>query len=109
MKNPIIISDQLIFKPDDVDLSKSPLRSGLLEKTYTLGAFNPGLCRLPNGNLLMMVRVAEALTQAVIDDKVRCIRWDTEKKFHTDEWPLQDVEMKDPRICLSLCDRLVFN
>jgi predicted GH43/DUF377 family glycosyl hydrolase len=45
----------------------------------------------------MMVRVAEALTQAVIDDKVRCIRWDTEKKFHTDEWPLQDVEMKDPR------------
>jgi len=29
--------------------------------TYVLGAFNPGFARLPNGNLLLMVRVAEAL------------------------------------------------
>jgi len=97
MGNPFILSDQLIFKPDDVDLRKSPLRNGLIEKTYTLGAFNPGLCRLPNGNLLIMVRVAEALVQPVIDDKVRCIRWDAEKNFHTETWSLQDVEMKDPR------------
>ena len=46
-----IKSDFLIFTPEDVDLSYSPLKNGLKEKTYVLGAFNPGLCRLPNGNL----------------------------------------------------------
>ena len=61
MKNKLIISDLLIFAPDDVDLTRSPLREGLTDKTYVLGAFNPGLCRLPNGNLLLMVRIAEAL------------------------------------------------
>ena len=30
-----------------------------------MGAFNPGLARLPNGNLLLMVRVAEALKEPV--------------------------------------------
>ncbi len=71
MKNHFIISDHLIFKPDDVDLSRSPLRNSLFGKTYVLGAFNPGLCRLQNGNLLMMVRVAEALSNPVENDKVR--------------------------------------
>lgn len=97
MKNNLIISDHLIFKPDDVDLSRSPMRDNLLEKTYVLGAFNPGLCRLQNGNLLMMVRVAEALSNPVIKDKAQCIRWDKDKKFVTDEWPLTEVEMEDPR------------
>ena len=92
-----IKSDQLIFSPDDVDLSFSPLRNGLKEKTYVLGAFNPGLCRLPNGNLMMMVRVAEALSNPVVDDKVHCIRWDKEKGLVTDAWPLAEVNMKDPR------------
>ena len=55
--------DYLIFRPDDVDLSRSPLRRGVTEPTYVLGAFNPGLARLPNGNLLLMVRVAEALRE----------------------------------------------
>jgi predicted GH43/DUF377 family glycosyl hydrolase len=97
MKNHFISSDHLIFKPDDVDLSRSPMRNSLLEETYVLGAFNPGLCRLKNGNLLMMVRVAEALSNPVIKDKVRCIRWNKDKKFVTDEWPLEEVEMEDPR------------
>ena len=66
-----ILYDQVIFSPDDVDLSYSPLRNGLKEKTFVLGAFNPGLCRLPNGNLLMMVRVAEA--QVKQDLKTKCI------------------------------------
>ena len=97
MKNNFIKSDNLIFTPDDVDLSYSPLRNGIEEKTYVLGAFNPGLCRLKNGNLLMMARVAEALSDPVVDDKVRCIRWDKENKFGTDAWPLSDVDMQDPR------------
>jgi predicted GH43/DUF377 family glycosyl hydrolase len=97
MKNNFIKSDHLIFTPGDVDLSRSPLRNGLQEKTYVLGAFNPGLCRLQNGNLLMMVRVAEALSNAVVNDKVHCIRWDKENKFTTDEWPLSAVNMQDLR------------
>lgn len=97
MKSHFISSDHLIFKPDDVDLSRSPMRSSQFGKTYVLGAFNPGLCRLQNGNLLMMVRVAEALSNPVIKDKVQCIRWDKDKQFVTDEWSLEEVEMEDPR------------
>ena len=97
MKNHFISSDHLIFKPDDVDLSRSPMRISLSGETYVLGAFNPGLCRLKNGNLLIMVRVAEALTNPVIKDKIKCIRWDKHKQFVTDEWPLAEVDMEDPR------------
>lgn len=92
-----IKSDYLIFTPDHVSLAYSPLRNGLNKETYVLGAFNPGLCRLPNGNLLMMVRVAEALSHPVTGDHVHCIRWDKEKKFVTDAWPLAKVNMQDPR------------
>ncbi len=94
---PEIKSDQIIFSPTDVDLSFSPLRNGLKEATYVLGAFNPGLCRLPNGNLLIMVRVAEALSSAVVGDKVHCIRWDKEKGYVADASPLSEITMNDPR------------
>ena len=53
--------DQLVLTPGDIDLSRSPLAGHLDAETYVLGAFNPGMTRLPNGNLLIMVRVAEAL------------------------------------------------
>lgn len=95
--NSFIKSDHLIFTPDDVDKSRSPLRNGLNEPTYILGAFNPGLCRLPNGNLLMMVRIAEALSKPVYNDAAHCIRWDSEKGFLTDAWSFTDVNMNDPR------------
>jgi beta-1,2-mannobiose phosphorylase / 1,2-beta-oligomannan phosphorylase len=91
-----IVSDKIILSPSDIDLSFSPLRTGLNAPTYVLGAFNPGLCRLPNGNLLMMVRVAEALSNAVINDKVHCIRWENEN-YILDTWDLADVTMNDPR------------
>jgi beta-1,2-mannobiose phosphorylase / 1,2-beta-oligomannan phosphorylase len=97
MKNKFIKYDNLIFTPDDVDLSCSPLRNGLKERTYVLGTFNPGLCRLPNGNLVMMVRVAEGLSNPVINGKAHCIRWDKKNKFTTDAWPLSEVNMQDPR------------
>jgi len=92
-----IKSDHLIFSPGDVDLSQSPLRNGLKESTYVLGAFNPGLCRLPNGNLMIMVRVAEALSRPVYDNEVHCIRWDKENKYVVDAWPVERADMKDPR------------
>ena len=88
--------DALIFTPDDVDLARSPLRRGIAEPTYVLGAFNPGLTRLPGGNLLMMVRVAEALSEPVTGGNVRAIRW-TPQGYLLDAHPLIGVDMADPR------------
>lgn len=88
--------DRLIFLPDDVDLSRSPLAGQLGVETYVLGAFNPGLTRLPNGNLLLMVRVAEALRQPVFGGHVHAIRW-SEGRYLLDAWPLDQVDTADPR------------
>jgi len=88
--------DLLIFRPDDVDLSRSPLRRGIAEPTYVLGAFNPGMTRLANGNLLLMVRVAEALSNPVDGDHVRAIRW-TGAGYALDRYPVDRVDMTDPR------------
>jgi predicted GH43/DUF377 family glycosyl hydrolase len=90
------MDDYLIFAPDDVDLARSPLRASLGAETYVLGAFNPGFTRLPSGNLLMMVRVAEALKQPVVGDHVHAIRW-TDGGYVLDAHPLTAVNMSDPR------------
>ena len=57
----------------------------------------PGFAGLPNGNLMIMVRVAEALSNAVYNNEVHCIRWDEEKNYVIDAWPLEQADMKDPR------------
>ena len=88
--------DRLVFGPDDVDLSRSPLAGRLDAETYVLGAFNPGLTRLPNGNLLMMVRVAEALRTPIFDEHVHAIRWDA-GRYVLDAWPLALADTADPR------------
>jgi predicted GH43/DUF377 family glycosyl hydrolase len=89
-------TDYLIFRPDDVDLTRSPLRRSIAEATYVMGAFNPGLARLPNGNMLLMVRVAEALREPVLDKCVRAIRW-TPLGYVLDRHSLDSVHMTDPR------------
>lgn len=88
--------DRLIFRPDDVDLSRSPLAGHFAAPTYILGAFNPGLTRLSSGNLLMMVRVAEALVQPVFDGHVHSIRW-ADGQYVLDAWPLELCDTADPR------------
>jgi len=88
--------DRLVFTPPMVDLSRSPLAGHLAAETYVLGAFNPALTRLPNGNLLMLVRIAEALREPIFDDKVHAIRWN-EGKYVLDGWPLEDADTADPR------------
>ena len=88
--------DQLVLVPDDVDLSRSPLAGQLGMETFVLGAFNPGLTRLPNGNLLMMVRIAEALREPIGDDHVHVIRWHA-GRFTIDRWPLELADTADPR------------
>ncbi len=90
--------DKLILSPDDIDLSLSPLAGQLGADTFILGAFNPGLTRLPNGNLLLMVRVAEALRDPIRDKHVHAIRWDDDSgRFLLDAWPLELVDTADPR------------
>ena len=97
-------ADKLVIVPDDIDLARSPLAGQLGAETYVLGAFNPGLTRLANGNLLMMVRIAEALKQPVSDGHVHAIRWTDEDGpvpgsagYVLDAWPLDYADTADPR------------
>jgi predicted GH43/DUF377 family glycosyl hydrolase len=65
-----------------------------------LGAFNPGMTRLPNGNLLLMVRVAEALRTPISNGFIHSIRWHddgTGGEYTLDAWPLEFVDTSDPR------------
>lgn len=88
--------DRLVLTPDDIDLSRSPLAGQLGVETYVLGAFNPALTRLPNGNLLMMVRIAEALRKPKFDGHIHNIRW-CDGRYVLDAWPLDAVDTADPR------------
>lgn len=88
--------DRLVFGPQDVDLARSPLEGALDAETFVLGAFNPGMARLENGNLLLMVRVAEALREPIRDGKVHAIRWD-DGRYVLDAWPLELTDTADPR------------
>ena len=90
------ISDTIVFRPGDVDLFRSPLRRFIDEETFILGAFNPGLTRLASGNLLLMVRVAEALRRPVREDHVAAIRWQ-KGGYALDCHPSAGVNTKDPR------------
>ena len=88
--------DRLVLSPDDIDLGRSPLAGQLGVETYCLGAFNPALTRLANGNLLMMVRIAEALREPVFDNQIHNIRWH-DGGYHLDAWPLELCDTRDPR------------
>lgn len=88
--------DRLVLVPDDIDLSRSPLAGACDSETYILGAFNPALTRLPNGNLLMMVRVAEALRNPIENGCVHVLRW-CDGRYVRDAWPLEIVDASDPR------------
>jgi predicted GH43/DUF377 family glycosyl hydrolase len=89
--------DRLVLTPDDIDLSRSPLAGHLEAETYVLGAFNPGMTRLPNGNLAIFVRVAEALRTPIFKEHVHAIRWTGENGYVLDAWPLEHVNTADPR------------
>ncbi|MDQ3073981.1 MAG: glycosidase, partial [Pseudomonadota bacterium] len=93
---PRFVFDQLVLVPDDIDLARSPLAGKLDMETFVLGAFNPGLTRLANGNLLMMVRIAEALREPIGDGHVHVIRWEADG-FVIDRWPLELADTADPR------------
>ncbi len=89
-------TDRLVITPRDIDLSRSPLSGRIDAETYVLGAFNPGMTRLANGNILLMVRVAEALRQPIADGHIRAIRWD-DGRYLLDAWPTHDTDIADLR------------
>ncbi|OYT17557.1 MAG: glycosidase [Bacteroidetes bacterium 4572_77] len=95
-----MISDKIIIEPKDIDLSKSPLRKTIKYETFVLGAFNPALSRLPNGNLILMVRVAEALKKPIVGQEIMGLRWDAEKSYCVDKYPLDQVDISDPRVII---------
>ncbi|WP_375428773.1 glycosidase [uncultured Sphingomonas sp.] len=88
--------DRVLFGPRDVDLARSPLAGKVDAETFVLGAFNPGMTRLPNGNLLLMVRVAEALRHPLEGGHVRSVRWDA-GGYVLDRWPVEAIDLSDPR------------
>jgi predicted GH43/DUF377 family glycosyl hydrolase len=92
---PSFPADALVLTPPDIDLARSPL-AGLGAETYVLGAFNPGMTRLANGNILLMVRIAEALRSPISDGHVHAIRWDA-GKYVLDAWPASDANQADLR------------
>lgn len=92
----MILRARLVFTPNDVDLARSPLSGRIDAETYVLGAFNPGLARLANGHLLLMVRVAEALRTPIWNGHVHAIRW-ADDCYRLDAWPLDAVDISDPR------------
>lgn len=89
--------DKIILSPLDIDLNYSPIRKNLDVETYVLGAFNPGMSRLPNGNLILLVRIAEALKEPENSNKIRAIRWNKKTGYVLDEYLTEEVETSDPR------------
>ena len=93
-------TDRLVVTPSMIDLSRSPLAGHLEAETYVLGAFNPAMTVLPGGNLLLMVRIAEALREPVVDGKVHAIRWQAGEgggAYVLDGWPIELADTADPR------------
>lgn len=91
-----VLKDRIVFRPQDIDLLRCPVQRGTNAETFILGAFNPGMARLPNGNLLLMVRVAEALKESQSGDTIRAVRW-SDKGYYLDPYPLKSVDTADPR------------
>ncbi|HWL53658.1 MAG TPA: hypothetical protein VNQ90_14570 [Chthoniobacteraceae bacterium] len=91
------LTDFIVFSPKQVDLTQSPLRQHLEVETYVLGAFNPGFTRLPNGNLLLMVRVAEALKKPIVGNEVYSLQWCPDSGPCLNTFPLEEIDVSDPR------------
>jgi predicted GH43/DUF377 family glycosyl hydrolase len=89
--------DRIILTPNDIDLARCPIgtKSGL--ETFILGTFNPGLTRLPNGNLLIMVRIAESIKEPIKEGKFRYIRWTGKDEYKVEEHPTYQLDTTDPR------------
>lgn len=89
--------DKILLIPDDINLGYSPIKKDINIDSYVLGAFNPGMSRLPNGNIIIMVRIAEALKSPVSNNKIHTIRWDADQGYVLDAYNIDNVDTSDPR------------
>ncbi len=92
-----LLEDKIVVSPFDIDLTFSPLKKQLDIDTYVLGAFNPGMVRLPNGNILLMIRVAEAIKNPVQDNRIHFIHWSEEDGYSLQSIKMKNVDFSDPR------------
>lgn len=94
--------DKIVFGPDDVDQEFRPIGDKLELETEILGTFNPGMIRLSNGNILLMVRVAEKLVEPERDGHMHLIRWFDDNGgagYRVDGYPMERVIVgDDPRL-----------
>lgn len=97
MQQVILQKDKIILSPSDIDLNKCPIHCKTGLDTYILGAFNPGMTRLPNGNILLMIRVAESIKEPIQEGKFRYIRWSPDKKYIVEKHPTFQLDTTDPR------------
>lgn len=91
------LNDKIIFAPDNIERNNYLIQNATGLDTYILGTFNPGLCRLANGNLLMMVRVAESLKEPIKKGKFYYIRWSPVEKYVVEDHPAYQLDTTDPR------------
>lgn len=91
------LTDNIIFAPENINSANYLIRNATGLDTYILGTFNPGLCRLDNGNLLLMVRVSESLKDPIREGKFQYIRWSPTHEYIIEEHPTFQLDTTDPR------------
>ncbi len=89
--------DKIVFSPANINLDLCPVKKNTGQETYILGAFNPGLTKLPNSNLLLMVRIAEALKEPIKHNQFNLIRWNSKTGYVIDKYPVRGFDTSDPR------------
>ena len=98
MKN-LIHEDKIVFSPNDLNKDIRPLQEDIKDETEIIGTFNPGMTTLLNGNILLMIRVAEAIKNYELDDYILTPRFEaTKNKFIVDKYPIETIKIKDPRL-----------
>jgi len=98
----LIRNDKIIFSPNDIREEYKPLHKDIGQETEILGTFNPGMAKLPNGNLLLMIRVAEALKEWNMEEYILTPRFDTRlKKFVIDKYSKDNIMLRDPRLFIQ--------
>lgn len=92
------LNDKIIFSPGDIDPDFRPVGKDTGRETFIQGTYNPGMTRLKNKNILLMVRVAEHFKKPTKKNKVLTPRWDAKKKkYVADAFPKKIIRFKDPR------------
>jgi hypothetical protein len=91
-----VIDDTLIFTPDDVDLSRSPLRRSLDAGHLCARRVQPRPDAAARRQSAADGARCRGADEPVVDGHARAIRW-TPAGYVLDRYPLDGIEMDDPR------------